>query len=132
MLLFYAVVSVLRSHEEARRVVGFVIGIGAVLGVLGVVERLTSFNPFEHLDSVVPLLRHAAGGSYMLVRAGGIRASGSSVHPIAFATTLGIIISLALARLTVARDSLPRQPCTLGLPASWGLRWFSQAPAPHS
>lgn len=117
VLLLYVIVSTVRSTHDARRLISFVIGVGVCLSVLGVVERFTAYNVFQHLESFIPVLQRTAPESgEALMRASGVRVSGSAAHPIAFAAILGMILPLALARLSVAESFV--QQATYALSAS--------------
>lgn len=95
-LTFYLIASTVRSPKEVLRLIDVLVVCGAVAGAFGVVERVTQFNLFYHLESIVPLLRHVASPGAVL--RGSARVAGSTAHPIAFATLLSMLLPLAAAR----------------------------------
>jgi len=86
----------LRIGDVERQLKLLVAG-GAVLGVLGVVESKTGFNPFNDLAKSIPLLRLSdVPGDSTTFRAGATRAYGSAQHPIAFGAMFALLAPPAL------------------------------------
>lgn len=95
LLVFYVVVSVLRSPRDVDRLLKVLVVGGAVLALVAVVEARTGWNPFNRLNEIVPLLDpvaipDAAG------RGGRLRAYASAQHPIALGAALAILVPLAI------------------------------------
>jgi O-antigen ligase len=96
-LIYYLIVSVVRTAEDAELPIRVLVLGGAVLGVLGIVETKIGFNPFDHLDRVLPFLTPDEDNlADTTFRAGLTRAYGSAQHPIAFGAALTILIPPAL------------------------------------
>jgi hypothetical protein len=94
LLIFYLVVSVLRSPQAIDTVVKTLVLGGTALGALAIVESRTGFNPFEHISEFVPYLREDA--SFELGRGIRQRAFGSAEHPIALGAALVMLVPLAV------------------------------------
>jgi O-antigen ligase len=94
-LVFFAIVSVVQRMDEVTILVKVLVTGGAILGILGIIEARTGYNPFDHLSQLFPFLKldQTLG---IDTRAGKIRAYGSAQHPIAFGAALVLIIPLAL------------------------------------
>lgn len=95
-LLYYLIVSVVRDNKTAMRLVHFIIYIAAFLAVLAMIERLTGYNIFRHLDEFIPILTPSPDVSITEDVRGGVRVTGSAAHPIAFGTLLGLIVPFAI------------------------------------
>ena len=103
VLVYYVIATQLRRRESIDFLLRFLTVGGAVIGGLGLVERRTHFNPFNHLHSALPFLRYEPqiGTSVAsLTRSGNLRVLGPAEHPIALGALLVLIvpISLYLAR----------------------------------
>ena len=104
VLVFYLVVSVVRTEATAMVVVKTLVAGGAVLAVLAVVEARTGMTPFTRLHAVLPFLSpdpsHGEIG-----RGGSTRAFGSAEHPIALSAALVLLVPLAVhvVRVSSAR-----------------------------
>jgi len=97
VLVFYFVVSVVRSQEVVDLVVKFMVGSGAVVAAFAVIENRTGYNIFDHL-SVLPLLTFHDPNLDVasLDRGGGVRVYASAQHPIALAAVLVMLIPLGI------------------------------------
>jgi hypothetical protein len=107
-LVVYMIVSVIRRAEHRDFLIRVLVGGGAVVAVFSVIEARTGFNAFNHLASVVPLLRlsHSDVATALdLGRGGRLRVYASAQHPIALGAALVMILPLAiyLARATARR-----------------------------
>jgi len=95
LVIFFLIVSVVRTYRQVDVLVKFLCGGGAVVAVLAVIESRTHYNVFNHLASVVPLLepRELATAP----EAGrGLRSYASAQHPIALGAALVMLIPLAV------------------------------------
>jgi polysaccharide biosynthesis protein PslJ len=104
LLVFYLIVSVVRSESMIDFLVKMLVGGGAIVGFLTIVEARTQYNVFNHLERIMPLLREqpiAAVGQ----DGRGDRAYASAQHPISLGAALVMLIPLAfyLARRTSQR-----------------------------
>lgn len=95
-LTFYLVASTVRSVEDVVSYVDMLVVLGGVAGVFAVLERVTEYNIFYHLESFIPVLVHVAMPEEMF--RGAIRVSGSTAHPIAFATSMSMLLPLGVTR----------------------------------
>jgi O-antigen ligase/polysaccharide polymerase Wzy-like membrane protein len=95
LLLFYFIVSVVRSFGVVDFLVKVLVGGGALVGALAVLENRTGYNVFDHLGGVVPLLRNAEP-TFVPLRGERLRALGSAEHPIALGAALVMLIPLGI------------------------------------
>jgi hypothetical protein len=93
-IVLYVVVSVVRDRRDWDPIVKTLVGGGAVVALLAVIEGRTGVSPFARLDSVLPLLVPEDGGE--LTRGGTTRVKGSAEHPIALSAALVMLIPLAI------------------------------------
>ena len=84
----------LPTRQAFRKVVEVAAGGGVVLGLLGLVQATTSFNPVDHLH--IPGLRPLSLDKLAApeIRNGLPRVYGTTSHPIEFATVLVLLIAL--------------------------------------
>jgi polysaccharide biosynthesis protein PslJ len=104
LLVFYLIVSVVRTQATVDFLVRMLVGGGAIVGFLTIVEARTHYNVFNHLERVMPLLREQPMA--VVGQDGrGDRAYASGQHPISLGAALVMLIPLAfyLARLTSQR-----------------------------
>jgi O-antigen ligase/polysaccharide polymerase Wzy-like membrane protein len=104
VLVFYLIVSVVRTQATVDFLVKMLVGGGAIVGFLTIVEARTHYNAFNHLTRIVPLLREQPVAS-VGQDGRGDRAYASGQHPISLGAALVMLIPLAfyLARLTSQR-----------------------------
>jgi O-antigen ligase len=97
-LVFYFVVSVIRSADAIHRVLETLVLGGAVVAFFAIIERRTGYNLFNHLQSAVPILEFKGGLSETgsIARAGRLRTYASAQHPIALAALFVMILPFAL------------------------------------
>jgi hypothetical protein len=93
-LVFYLVVSVVRSPEDVDLALKVLAGCGALIAVLAVIESRTQYNVFDHLSSVFPLLKPGSFDT-SLQRGAEHRAFGPAQHPIALGALLVILVPVA-------------------------------------
>jgi polysaccharide biosynthesis protein PslJ len=97
VLMFYFIVSVIRGEEMILRVLKVLVGGGAVVALMGIVEARTGYNLFDHLRSVLPILSfEGALTDEGIARGGRLRTYASAQHPIALATMLVMILPFAV------------------------------------
>ena len=95
--VFYIIVSAVRTREALDYLIRFLVGGGAVIAVLAVVERRTGFNLFNHLSTFIPVL-HFKGVNIaedQQVRGGHLRVLGPSQHPIALSVLFVLLMPFA-------------------------------------
>jgi hypothetical protein len=95
VLLFYLIVSCIRTLESVDYLIRVLVGGSAVVAVFAIVESRTGFNVFNHLSSVAPFLdpfRVPTEES----RGGRLRVFASSQHPIALGAMFVMLIPLAV------------------------------------
>ena len=96
LLVFYLVVSVVRTTETLNTIVKTLVWGGAVIGFFAVIESRTGFSPFVHVDKVFPILIPDPTFASGLNRGGAIRAVGPAEHPIALGAVLVMLVPLAV------------------------------------
>jgi O-antigen ligase len=96
ILVFYLIVSVVKSRRELDQIVRVLVAGGGVVAAFAVIEGRTGYNVFNHLSGVVPLLRPEKL-AWGLTDAGDTRlqAFASAEHPIALGAVLVMLIPLA-------------------------------------
>ena len=105
VLVHYLLISVVRSRRTVEALTKYLVVGTAAVATFAIVEQRTTFNIFDHVAKVLPLLQF--NGSVEADRGGLIRAVGSSGHPI----ELGVLLALAL-------------PLGLALAFGSGRRWW--------
>jgi polysaccharide biosynthesis protein PslJ len=95
-LLFYLIVSVVRTRADVERLLEIICVGGAVVGVLATIEYRTHFNAFDHMRVVLPFLRATAPDGPGISRGGEVRVFASAQHPIALAGLFVMILPLAV------------------------------------
>jgi hypothetical protein len=93
-LVFYFVVSVVRTPRQVDLALRILVGGGAVIAVLAVIESRTGYNPFDHLAQIFPFLKPLPLET--LQRGAEKRAFGPAQHPIALGALLVMLIPPAL------------------------------------
>jgi polysaccharide biosynthesis protein PslJ len=119
LLVFYFVVSVIRTRASMNALIKVLVGGGAVVALLAVVEARAGFSPFTRLDSVFPILEPVSGDT-AIDRGGATRALGPAEHPIALSAALVMLVPLAiyLVRMAGARWWLAFTALLLGVLAT--------------
>jgi O-antigen ligase len=96
IVVFYLVVSVVRTSKGLDTVIQTLVIGGAVIGVLAVVESRTGFSPFAHVDKIIPILVTDPSFQSGLNRGSATRAVGPAEHPIALGAMLVMLVPLAI------------------------------------
>jgi hypothetical protein len=100
------VTSVIARRSDIDRLVKVLVGGGAVVAFLALVESRTNYNVFDHLQQAFPLLHFDPTGTpkWGGDRGGRVRAYASAQHSIALGAALVMLVPLAyyLARRTRA------------------------------
>lgn len=97
LIVFLLIVSVVRTFADLDALVRLLVGAGAVLACLGLIEAAISYNVFNHLHAVMPFLRpEALPYSLSDHRGGRLRVYGSAEHPIAFGAALVMLVPLGV------------------------------------
>lgn len=120
VLVFYLVVSVVRTETAAMLLVKTLVAGGAVVAILAIIEARAGFTPFTRLDAVLPFLTPDPSFSDGLARGGRMRAFGSAEHPIALSAALVMLVPLALhvVRVSSARWYLALIALVIGVLAT--------------
>ncbi len=96
-IVFYLTVSVVKRARDVDYVVRVLVGGGAVLGFLAIVERNTGFDLFNHLQSVFPFLHlDPLNVPRLPPRGGRLRVYASAQHPIALGAALTMLVPFAI------------------------------------
>lgn len=95
LVVTYLVVSV-ATADGIDALVRLLVGCGAGIGVLAVVESRTGFNPFDHVSAVLPFLQPDAVYTLPEVGRHKLRAFGPAQHPIALGALLAMLVPLAV------------------------------------
>jgi O-antigen ligase len=95
IIVFYFVVSVVRTFSQVLTIVKLLVVGTTVLSVLALIESRTGWSPFDHFHQYFPFLQEA-GAITDDTRAGYIRALGSAEHPIALGALFALAAPLAL------------------------------------
>jgi polysaccharide biosynthesis protein PslJ len=99
VLVYFVVATQVQRRESIDFLLRFLTVGGAVIGALGIVERRTHFNVFNHLHAVLPLLRYEpqiGTSAEDLTRAGNFRVLGPAEHPIALGAMLVMIVPISI------------------------------------
>jgi polysaccharide biosynthesis protein PslJ len=94
VVVFYFVVSVVRTFSQVLTILKLLVVGSSVLAALAMIESRTGWSPFQHLDHYVPVLQPTA--LFTGETRGNIRALGSAEHPIALGALFVIVAPLAL------------------------------------
>ena len=94
VVVFYFVVSVVRSFSQVLAIVKLFVAGTSVVAVLALIESRTGWSVFANLDRYMPVLQQT--GWYEGEARGAIRATASAEHPIAIGALFAIMAPLAL------------------------------------
>lgn len=106
IIMLYFVATVLRDNKQADRVLKFLTVIAAIISVGGILERLTGYNFFFHLDSYIPYLYadpHSIEGEF---RGGVVRVSSSIDHPIALSVVLAMLLPITVHYILESKQTV--------------------------
>lgn len=96
-IVFYLTVSVVKRARDIDFVLRVLVGGGAVLGFLAIIERNTGFDVFNHLQSVFPFLHlDQLNVPRLPPRGGRLRVYASAQHPIALGAALTMLVPFAI------------------------------------
>ncbi len=95
-LIFYLIVSVVRTHADVERIVEVLCAGGGVLGIFAVIEYRTHSNPFDRLHSVMPFLTPLWSAGPGITRGGDLRVIASAQHPIALGGLFVMLVPLSI------------------------------------
>ena len=90
--------SVLRTRADLDVAIKVLVGCSAVVGFFTLVENRTGYNVFDHLHTVLPLLKFNPAGvpSGLEIRGSGFRVYGSAQHPLALGAALMLLVPIAV------------------------------------
>ena len=109
-LVFYLMVSVIRTPELVERFVKVLVGGGAFVAVAAIYEYRTGYNLFNHIADLIPVLK-PSGPPMVAERGGHSRVYASAQHPIALGAALFLLLPLAIY---LARTSGKRRWTVVG------------------
>jgi hypothetical protein len=101
VLVYLLIVSVVRRGRDIDFLTQLLVGAGAVVGFFAIVEARTGYNVFNHLRTVLPVLRldqETVLRLGELTRGGHQRAYGSAQHPISMGVALAMLLPFAVYR----------------------------------
>ncbi|MGZ8795623.1 MAG: O-antigen ligase family protein, partial [Gaiellaceae bacterium] len=93
LLVFYLIVSVVKTMDQVNLIVRMLVGGAAIVAASSIVESWTSFNVFDHLDGIVPMLQHVDAPE-TTERGGKVRVMGSAQGSIALGAALAMMLPL--------------------------------------
>ena len=93
VLVFYLIVSVIRTREQVELIIRMLVGGGAIVAFLAIVESNTGFNAFDRLVSFIPALQ-AVAVPESTERGGNLRVMGSAQNPIALGAAFAMMLPL--------------------------------------
>ena len=98
VLVFYLIVSVVRTFAHVERLVSVLVGGSAVVALFSIFEARTGFNIFDHLSTVVPVLQseNNVPGAENITRGGNTRVFGSAQGPIALGAAFALVLPLGV------------------------------------
>jgi hypothetical protein len=95
MLLFYLVVSVVRTPRMLDSLIKVLVGGAVVVAIAGIFEARTDYNVFNHLGQWIPMLRLTELPD-LSGRGARLRVYASAEHPIALGAMFVMMIPLAI------------------------------------
>ena len=106
-LVFYFIVSVVRTPRQIHAVVKTLVVATAGVALFAIVERRTDYNVFNHLQGWIPLVEFQGGlEAEGIARGGRLRVYGSAQHPIALAALFAMVLPLSVYLAYQARRIL--------------------------
>lgn len=106
-IVVYLIISTVRRFEDVDFVASVLAGGGAVVAFFAVIEAKTSYNVFNHLETVFPFLHlNVANLPVIPSRGGRLRVFASAQHPIALGSTMAMLIPFAIYRAHCYRQRL--------------------------
>jgi len=96
LLIIFFVASALRTRRDVDRTLMLIVGGGAIVALFSIIEWRTHFNPFNHIDRIVPIFRLDPTALDTLSRGTAVRTTASAEHPIALGAMLVMLLPLAI------------------------------------
>ncbi len=98
VLVFYLIVSVLKTFAQVERLVSVLVAGAALVAVSSIYESRSGYNVFDHLSSVLPMLQSETNvpGVEDITRGGNKRVFGSSQGPIALGAAFALLLPLGV------------------------------------
>jgi hypothetical protein len=97
VLLYYIIVSVIRSRATLERLIVVLVSAGCIEAVGAMAQRRSNTNIFDRLHSFLPGFRfNGVLGDTLLQRGGSLRATGAAGHPIELSATMAMLLPLAV------------------------------------
>jgi hypothetical protein len=96
LLVFYLIVSVVRTFAHVRLLVQVLVAGGAFVAAFSVIEAQTGFNLFDRLAGVIPFLSLSESIGENMSRGGRLRVFASSQGPIPLGAALMMLLPLAV------------------------------------
>jgi polysaccharide biosynthesis protein PslJ len=115
LIVFFLIVSTVTRARDVAFLSAILVASASVVGFLTLLEARTGTNAFDHLGSIIPVLRplpFIAEGVATDNRGAGVRAFGSAQHPIAMSAVFIMLLPLA-AVLVRIRGRMWLIACTL-------------------
>jgi polysaccharide biosynthesis protein PslJ len=94
IIVFYLILSVVRTHGTIDRLLKVLVGGGAIVGVCALVESRTHYNVFNNLSPVLPFLEPLDIPD-LDMRGARLRVFASSQHPIALGAFFAMLLPLS-------------------------------------
>ena len=95
IVVFYVVVTLVRTFDDLSYLVVMLVGGGTIVGGSAIIESRTHFNVFNHLHTAMPFLRPVPD-LLETSDARGFRVVASAQHPIALGAALVLLVPLAV------------------------------------
>lgn len=107
-LVYYFIVSVIRSPREIDAVVKTLVVGTAGVAIFAIIERRTDHNVFNSLEGFIPLIQFGGGLEAVgeISRGGRLRVYASAQHPIALAALFALVLPLSVYLAHQARKRL--------------------------
>jgi O-antigen ligase/polysaccharide polymerase Wzy-like membrane protein len=98
ILVVFVTASVIRRLDDVDFLAKTLVGGGAIVGGLAIVEARTGMNVFNHLSQVIPILKPSDLATPEMMKFGSarLRVFGSAQHPIALSAAFVMLAPLAL------------------------------------
>lgn len=96
-LLYIAIVSIFTDKKTIHFFFKTIATLGLILAVFAIVERMTGYSVFQHLNDFIPILKPSDDVDFLTTRNGRLRVRGSAGHPIAFSTLLAMILPISIS-----------------------------------
>jgi hypothetical protein len=95
-LVLFFVVSVIRTRKDLDRILMVFVAGGIIVAITSIIEWRTHFNPYNHIQRVIPIFHMDAGAGNDLSRGASVRTYASAEHPIALGAALVLLLPLAI------------------------------------